>query len=99
MALTYEMEGDVLHVTQTIHSFTDTQTQHWYYDTITWKVSGNGKLGDTCDRPMSEESIAWVREHYLPKLGTSLKLKESVFVDADFLASGFPSVMGEKDHD
>lgn len=67
--LTYEMQGDVLHVTETICGFTSTKISHIYYDTKNWLVSSRHTLGAKPDWPMCEASIAWVKKYYLPKVG------------------------------
>jgi len=66
--LQFELNDNVLHVTETLHSFSKDKVSHWYYDINTWMVSSHGKEGDTPDRIMCDESIAWVRKYYLPKV-------------------------------
>ena len=67
--LSYELNGDILHITETLHGFRDTWTNHWYYDIKNWKVSSHGRLGDRPDRDVDPAQIAWVKRHYLPKVG------------------------------
>jgi hypothetical protein len=62
MALTFALNRAVLHVTEVLHSFTTTQTNHWYYNLTTWETSLNGRLADECIRPMD------VKKHYLNKI-------------------------------
>lgn len=68
MGLSFKLEGDVLEIHQTIHTWNKTHHQFWYYNIRTWMVSSHGRKGDTPDRLMSESDIAWVKEHYLPKV-------------------------------
>lgn len=68
MALNYALDGDILHVTETISGCTNTTVRHWYYDTVKWMVSSHGCAGDTPDRAMTASAIAWVQKHYLPKV-------------------------------
>lgn len=70
--LHHEMQGDILHVTETIMGFTFTKVSHWYYDIKNWKVSSFGKLGDKPDRDMTPEAIERCKKHHLPKVGINL---------------------------
>lgn len=64
----FALDGNILHVRETICSFRDTKVSHWYYDVENWQVSSHGRAGDLPDRAMTEDDIAWVKEHYLPKV-------------------------------
>lgn len=66
MALTYELDGNILHITETVHGFCRTTVRHWYYDIVNWMVSSHGREGDVPDRKMTASAIAWVRMHHLP---------------------------------
>lgn len=68
MALSYELNGNILHVTETLHGGTNTKVNHWYYDIQNWMKSSHGREGDIPDRKMNENDIAWVKKHYLPKV-------------------------------
>lgn len=68
MSLKHELQGSILHVTETTHSALKTSVRHWYYDLANWKVSSHGLEGDAPDRDMSPSGIAWVRRHYFPKI-------------------------------
>ncbi len=68
MALSYKLEGDVLEIHQTIHTFHKTYHQFWYYNIKTWMTSSHGRKGDTPDRPMTQPDIDWMKQHYLSKL-------------------------------
>jgi hypothetical protein len=65
--LSFSMEGRILEVKETLMSFHDTKVTYFYYDTEHWMVSSHGKKGDRPDCTMTPESIAWVKDHYLPK--------------------------------
>ena len=67
--LSFEMNGSVLPVTETLHSFRGTTESHWYYDVNLWHKSSTGKLNSRPDREMTESDIAWVKKHYLPHVG------------------------------
>ena len=71
MALRYALNGEVLHVVETINHATRTRVRHWYYDIKTWMVSSHGREGDLPDRAMTQSGIDWVRKHYLPKVGAA----------------------------
>lgn len=66
--LQYELNGSVLHITETVHGWHDTQVRHWYHNIKTWMVSSHGKEGDTPNRPMDKAAIEWVQKYYLPKV-------------------------------
>lgn len=68
MALQYNLKNNVLEVIETIHGWKETKVSHWYYDIESWKVSSHGKQGDIPDRPMTQNSIDWVKKYYLPKV-------------------------------
>lgn len=70
MALVRTLNGDILHVCQTIHGCTKDHVQHWYFDVRNWTVSSNGREGDTPDRPMTPEAIEWTKRHHLPNVVT-----------------------------
>ncbi len=61
-----ELNGDILHVTETLMSFHDTQVSHWYYDIKNWRVSSHGREGDTPDRDMNQSSIDWCKKYHIP---------------------------------
>lgn len=61
------MEDGIIHVKESILSFIDTKVSHFYYDLNKKTQSSLGRLGDRCDRPMSERDVEWVKRHYLPK--------------------------------
>jgi hypothetical protein len=69
MALTRKLNGNILHITDVIHSFGDTKTQHWYYDLKLWMVSSHGREGDTPDRKMTPSGIDWIIKHHFPAVG------------------------------
>lgn len=69
--LSFELNGDILHVTETTMSFTRDYVSHIYYDTKNWLVSSRHTLGAKPDLPMTEDSIAWVKQNYLPKVGVA----------------------------
>lgn len=70
MTLKHELDGDILHVTETTHGkWGVTITRHWYYDIKLWKVSSYGEEGDTPDRPMTVNAIEYVIRHHFPKVG------------------------------
>lgn len=56
----------IIEVKETIMSFHSDKFSYWYYDIINWKKSSLGKQHDKCDRVMVSNSIAWVKQHYLP---------------------------------
>mgnify|MGYP001605571721 CR=1 FL=1 len=66
--LTCKLTGDILEVKETLHWASQTKVTHWYYNIRTWHHSSYGKPGDTPDRPMTQEAIAWVEKYYLPKV-------------------------------
>lgn len=69
MALELRLEGDILEIKETICGWTGTRISFWYCDIRNWVVSSHGKKGDKPDRPMTDGQIAWVKRHYLPKIG------------------------------
>lgn len=69
MGLAYELNGKILHVTETFYGATETLQNHWYYDIEQWLVSDHGREGDKPVRPMTPDSIAWVKRYYFPKVG------------------------------
>jgi hypothetical protein len=69
MALTRKLNGKILHITEIIHSFRGTKTQHWYYDLKLWMVSSHGREGDTPDRKMTARAIEWTTKHHFPAVG------------------------------
>lgn len=66
--LSYKLNGDILEVKETLHWASQTKISYWYYNIRTWHQSSHGKQGDTPDRPMSENGIAWVKRYYLPRV-------------------------------
>lgn len=67
MALRIKLEGDILEVVESIHSFHDTQKTYWYYNVREWRRSITGKEGADVKVPMTAREIQWVKDHYLPK--------------------------------
>ncbi len=61
-----ELNGNILHVTESILSFHDTQVTHWYYDIKKWMVSSHGREGDMPDRAMTLNAIAWCKKYHIP---------------------------------
>ena len=72
--LSFQMNGDILEVKETLFSFVDTKVSYWYYNIKLWTQSSHGKKDDPCDRSMSEEAKAWVITYYLPKVPNAKKL-------------------------
>ena len=66
--LSFELNGDILHVTEHLHSWETTKTSHWYYDILNWRVSSTGKLDSKIDRAMDQGAIDWCKKYYLPKV-------------------------------
>lgn len=66
--LTFELNGDILHVTETICGCRDTKVSHWYTDIKNWRKSSHGREGDVPDRDMTADDIAWCKKYYLPKV-------------------------------
>lgn len=66
--LTYRQDGDILEVTETTMSWTDTKKSFWYYDINSWFKSSTGKCNAPCDRKMSESDKQWVEKYYLAKM-------------------------------
>lgn len=69
MALDLTLNGDILEVKETLMGWTDTRISYWYYDIKKWLKSLNGRHGDKAILPMLDGDIAWVRNHYLPRVG------------------------------
>ena len=69
MALEFKLNGDILEVNEILMGWHDTKVSYWYYDIRNWMVSSFGRKGDKPDRHCTDESIAWVRKHYLPRVG------------------------------
>jgi hypothetical protein len=68
MNLEYKLTGDILEVTETIHSFTKTDRTYWYFNIKTWMRSQHGRKNDSADYPMDQGSIDSVQKYYLPKV-------------------------------
>jgi len=67
--LSYNMvKPNILEVKETVHGFTETRTQYWYYDIQNWIKSSHGRKNDSPDRIMNESDIEWVKKYYLPKI-------------------------------
>lgn len=66
MALTRTLNGDILHVVETIHGTTSTRVRHWYTNIRTWMISSHGREHDVPDRAMTPEAIAWTQKYHLP---------------------------------
>lgn len=66
--LSFKLEGDILEVTEVMHSFYGTKRTYWYYDIKTWRKSSYGKEGDPPDTKMLDDEIDWVIKYYLPKV-------------------------------
>jgi len=77
--LSYKLDGDILEVVESLHSFRDTkdtywyyddtEVTYWYYDIVNWKQSSHGKKNDVPDREMCVSAIDWVKRFYFPKVG------------------------------
>jgi hypothetical protein len=67
--LSYKLDGKILHVTETILSFTTTKKSYWRYDTENWVKNANGKFDEPLTVKMDQGSIDWVKKNYFPKVG------------------------------
>lgn len=65
--LTCKLDGDLLAVTETLMSFTQTRVAYWYYDVSKWLRTLHGTKDERPSAPMSPQEIAWVSQHYLTK--------------------------------
>lgn len=68
MALHIKLEGDILEVVESIHSFHNTRKTYWYYNVREWKRSITGYQNAVVETPMTDREIQWVKDHYLPKV-------------------------------
>jgi hypothetical protein len=68
MSLAYKLSGNILEVKETRINWTSTQITFWYYDIENWLVSSHGRSNEVPTRPMQQDSIDWVKKHYLPKV-------------------------------
>lgn len=68
MALEFKLTGDVLEVKEVIYGWNDTRVSYWYYNINAWMRSVTGKKGAAIVQSMTDEEIAWVRQHYLSKV-------------------------------
>ena len=59
--------GDVVEVIERLPSAANTRVTYWYYDVKNWRKSILGNKGEAPTAPMTEGSIAWVRQYYLPR--------------------------------
>lgn len=75
MALFFQLNGDVLHVTEQIYGAHNTKVSHWYIDIVQWKRSLTGKEGEVPTQPMMLCEIEWVQDHHLPKVGITTGAK------------------------
>lgn len=69
--LSYELNGDILCVKETLMSFKETKVSYWYYDTKNWLKNANGKKNEALTLQMDQSSIDWVKKYYFPKVGLS----------------------------
>lgn len=67
--LTFNLDGDVLEVREDMFGPRDTMTRYWYYNLRTRMGSRHGKRGDIPDYPLDRAAQAWIKTHYLPKIG------------------------------
>lgn len=73
--LQFSLCNNLLEVRETLHGFCSTKCTYWYYDVANWTKSTRGQRGDQPHQAMTENEIAWVTQHYLPKVqATSLEL-------------------------
>jgi hypothetical protein len=68
MSLSFKLSGNILEVKETRVNWTATHVTFWYYDVENWLVSSTGRSNEVPTRPMQQDSIDWVKKHYLPKV-------------------------------
>ena len=66
--LSFKLDGDILAVTQTTHSFTNTSREYWYYNIKLWMKSITGKEDAAIVQIMDVPQIEWIQKYYLPKV-------------------------------
>lgn len=70
MALFVSLKDGVLVVRDEMPSFDQTVISWWYHDLENRMSSSGGQEGDEVDRPMDDDALAWITQHYLPLLKT-----------------------------
>jgi hypothetical protein len=66
--LTIELKGDILHVTEVTHGWTDTPVRYIRYDVKNWRTNSIHNQTHPLDLEMYPEQIEWVKKHYLSKV-------------------------------
>ena len=66
--LSFNLQGNILEVTETQFSFVDTKINYWYYDVLNWTKSQTGKKGEIPSVKMLKADIEWVEKYYIPKV-------------------------------
>ena len=48
-------------------SYTRNMKKYWYYDIFNGKMNKNGIQGEVLDKDISEGTLQWVLQYYVPK--------------------------------
>ena len=54
--LDFSLNGSILRIVETSHSFNTTDKRYWYYDIVNWKKNRNGKENESIDLEVSFEN-------------------------------------------
>lgn len=67
--LEFKLDGNILRVIESIHSFKDTKKRYWYYDILNWKKNRNGHENEVIDLECDSYTQYWVKKYYFSKVG------------------------------